>query len=219
MRARRRQRTWRAAPPRSPPPPFPCSGRGQGPRRPWPSARPRPGTSVGRCAWAEGPAPGAAAASDRVVAGGSAGGGTNRGPDRSQRMARFLRFLAWTAGTLVVLATVAIGVVYFYVTSNVFRRRIESQASALAGRKTTIADIPVDWGFTSHVHMSGVAFANAEWAKEPHMLKAEQVDFEIRLWPLLKGDLVLPSLVLRKPEIVIEKNDKDRLNWELGEAP
>ena len=51
------------------------------------------------------------------------------------------------------------------------------------------------------------------------MLKAEQVDFEIRLWPLLKGDLVLPSLVLRKPEIVIEKGDKDRLNWELGEAP
>ena len=36
---------------------------------------------------------------------------------------------------------------------------------------------------------------------------------------MLKGDLVLPSLVLRKPEVVIEKGDKDRLNWELGEAP
>ena len=100
-----------------------------------------------------------------------------------------------------------------------FPRPIESHASALSGRKTTIADISVDWGFTSHVHLSGVQFANAEWAKEPHMLKAEQVDFEIRLWPLLKGDLVLPSLVLRKPEIVIEKGDNDRLNWELGEAP
>ena len=42
---------------------------------------------------------------------------------------------------------------------------------------------------------------------------------EIRLWPLLAGDLVLPSLVLRKPEIVVEKGDKDRLNWELAEAP
>lgn len=28
------------------------------------------------------------------------------------------------------------------------------------------------------------------------MLKAERVDFEIRPWALLKGDLVLPSLVL-----------------------
>src|SRR5687768_11242937 len=69
------------------------------------------------------------------------------------------------------------------------------------------------------LHMSTwPGLANAEWAKEPHMLKAEQVDFEIRLWPLLKGDLVLPSLGLRKPEIIIEKGDKDRLNWELGEA-
>ncbi len=40
------------------------------------------------------------------------------------------------------------------------------------------------------------------------MLKAEQVDFEIRLWPLLKGDLVLPSLVLRKPEVVVEKGEQ-----------
>jgi len=134
-------------------------------------------------------------------------------------MVRFLRVLAWTAGVLVVLAVVAIGTVYFYVTSDDFRGRVESHASTLWGRKTTIADISVDWDLTSHVHMSGVAFANAEWAKEPHMLKAEQVDFEIRLWPLLAGDLVLPSLVLRKPEIVVEKGDQDQLNWALGEAP
>ena len=36
---------------------------------------------------------------------------------------------------------------------------------------------------------------------------------------MLKGDLILPSLVMRKPEIVIEKGDNDRLNWALGEAP
>ena len=112
-------------------------------------------------------------------------------------MARFLRFLAWTAGILVVLVVAATGAVYFYVTSDDFRGRIESQASTLSGRKTTIADVAIDWGFTSHVHLSGVQLANAEWAKEPHMLKAERVDFEIRLWPLLTGDLVLPSLVLR----------------------
>jgi uncharacterized protein involved in outer membrane biogenesis len=136
-----------------------------------------------------------------------------------KRMARLLRILAWTAGVLVALVAVAIGAVYFYVTSDDFRGRIENQASTLSGRKTTIVDISVDWGLTSHVHLSGVQLANAEWAKEPAMLKAEQVDFEIRLWPLLGGNLVLPSLVLRKPEIVIEKGDNERLNWELGEAP
>ena len=134
-------------------------------------------------------------------------------------MARFLRILGWTAGILVTLAVVAVGSAYLYVTSDDFRSRIEDQASTLSGRKTTIADISIDWGLTSHVHLAGLQFANAKWAKEPHMLKAEQVDFEIRLWPLLGGNLVLPSLVLRKPEIVVEKGDQDQINWALGEAP
>ena len=117
------------------------------------------------------------------------------------------------------LVVIAIGSVYFYVTSDDFRGRLEGHASSFSGRKTTIAGIAIDWGWTPHVHLRGVQFANAEWAKEPHMLKVEQVDFEIRPWPLLKGDLILPSLVMRKPEIVIEKGDNDRLNWALGEAP
>ena len=92
-------------------------------------------------------APAAAAASDRVVAGGRAGREQTGGRIVPKRMARFLRFLAWTAGILVVLVVVAIGTVYFYVTSDDFRGRIESHASTLAGRKTTIADISIDWGF------------------------------------------------------------------------
>ena len=82
-----------------------------------------------------------------------------------------------------------------------------------------IAKISIDWGSTAHVHLDGVEVANAEWAKADHMLKAEQVDFDIRLWPLLKGDLVLPSLVLRKPEVAVEVGDKEQLNWSLGESP
>jgi uncharacterized protein involved in outer membrane biogenesis len=134
-------------------------------------------------------------------------------------MTRFLRILGWTAGILVALVVVAIGLVYFYVSSDDFRTWLEGHASTLAGRKTTIAEISIDWSWTPHVHLSGVEFANAKWAKEPHMLKAERIDFEIRPWPLLRGDLVLPSLVLRKPEVVIEKGDNGQLNWELGEAP
>src|SRR5512132_578944 len=100
---------------------------------------------------------------------------------------RFLQILAWTAGVLAALAVIAIGSVYFYVTSDDFRGRLEGHASNLAGRKTTIGDISIDWGWTPHVRLKDVEFANAKWAKEPHMLKAERIDFEIRPWPLLKG--------------------------------
>lgn len=134
-------------------------------------------------------------------------------------MARLLRILGWTSAVVVLLVVGVIGAGYLYVTSDDFRDRVESQASQFSGRKTRIADIAIDWGWTPFVHLRGVELANAEWAKEPHMFKAEQIDFEIRPFPLLKGDLVLPSLVLRKPEVMVERSDKNRLNWELGEAP
>jgi uncharacterized protein involved in outer membrane biogenesis len=127
--------------------------------------------------------------------------------------------VAWSAGVFVGLIVVAAGAVYFYVTSASFRGEVESRASGYSGRKTTIADIAIDWGLTSSVRLSGVQIANADWAKAPQMLKVELVDFDIRLLPLLKGDLVLPRLVLRKPEIEVEVGENERLNWSLGEAP
>ena len=120
---------------------------------------------------------------------------------------------------LVVLGATAAGGVYAYVASAGFRGRVEAQASGWTGRKTTIEAVKVDWGSTTRVTLDGVLLANADWAHEPAMLKAERIDFEIRLWPLLRGHLDLPSLVLRRPEIAVERNGQDRFNWQLGEAP
>ena len=114
---------------------------------------------------------------------------------------------------------IAAGAGYLFLTSDDFRSRVESSASAYSGRKTHIAKITIDWGSTAHVHLDGVEVANAQWGRAEHMLKAEQVDFDIRLWPLFKGDIVLPSLVLRKPEVAVEVGDKEQLNWSFGESP
>src|SRR5262245_1666184 len=134
-------------------------------------------------------------------------------------MGRAVRFLAWSAGIVVGLLAVAIAGAYFFLTSEDFRGLVESEAGRYSGRKTKIAKIAIDWGSTAHVRLSGVEIANAEWGKAPHMLKADDIDFDIRLWPLLKGDLVLQTLVLRKPEVAVEVGDKEQLNWSLGEAP
>jgi uncharacterized protein involved in outer membrane biogenesis len=132
---------------------------------------------------------------------------------------RMGKIAGWSAGILAGLVVVAIGALYLFVTSESFRGEVESQASGYTGRKTRIAKISIDWGLTSAVRLDGVEIANTPWGKAPSMLKVEQVDFDIRLWPLIKGDLVLPSLVLRKPEVEIEVGDKEQLNWSLGEAP
>lgn len=134
-------------------------------------------------------------------------------------MKRALKIAGWTLGILVVLTGAAVAGGYYFLTSDDFRSIVESQASLYSGRKTKIAKVSIDWGSVPHVHLAGVQVANAKWAKHEHMLKAEQVDFSIRLWPLLKGDLVLPRLMLRKPEVVVEKGPDDQLNWDFGESP
>jgi uncharacterized protein involved in outer membrane biogenesis len=134
-------------------------------------------------------------------------------------MKRFAKILGWSAGVLVGLIVIAGAMAYVFVTSDAFRNEVENRASAASGRKTSIAKIKIDWGAISHIHIEGVQVANAKWAKSDAMFKAEEIDFEIRLWPLLHGNIVLPRLTLRKPEVFVETNDKDEVNWSMGESP
>lgn len=132
---------------------------------------------------------------------------------------RIARILGWSAGIFLLLIAIAAGGVYILVTSDYVRGLAEGKASTLSGRKTKIAKISIDWGATAHVHMSDVEVANPDWAKSDHMLKVAEIDFEIRLWPLLVGNFVLPRLTLRKPEISVETNDKDQSNWSFEQSP
>ncbi|HYD04832.1 MAG TPA: AsmA family protein, partial [Reyranella sp.] len=101
-------------------------------------------------------------------------------------MKRALKILGWTFGILVVLAGTGVGAAYYFLTSDDFREIVEGQASTYSGRKTKIEKVSIAWSSEPQVHLSNVQFANAKWAKNEHMLKAEQIDFSIRLWPLLK---------------------------------
>ena len=42
-----------------------------------------------------------------------------------------------------------------------------------------------------------------DWGRADHMLKAEQVDFDIGYGRCSRSDFVLPNLVLRKPEVAV----------------
>ena len=114
---------------------------------------------------------------------------------------------------------VAVGAIYLFATSSWVRGQIEGRASTYSGRKTTIGGITIDWGATMHAHLADVRVANSDWGKAKYMLTAEEIDLDIRLWPLLHGDFVLPHLTLRKPEVYVERNDKGETNWDLGQSP
>jgi AsmA family protein len=132
---------------------------------------------------------------------------------------RAFKIIGWSFGVLVLLIGLTGVAAYVFVTSDYVRAQIETRAGAISGRKTKIAKISIDWGLVSHVHLDAVEVANADWGKADHMFKAEQIEFQIRVWPLIHGDFILPKLTLRKPEIYLERNAEDESNWSPKESP
>ena len=134
-------------------------------------------------------------------------------------MRQITKILAWTLGGLFVLIGLLGVGAYAFVASDYVRAQVENHARAMSGHKTKIAKLAIDWGWTPHVHLQQVELSNADWGKADHMFKAQQIEFDIRLWPLLHGDIVLPHLMLRKPEVYLERGANDQSNWSPEESP
>jgi hypothetical protein len=71
-------------------------------------------------------------------------------------------------------------------------------------------------GRSISVRFDGLAIANPQWAANPFLIKAEAVEFDIRLWPLLNGRLVLPRMLLIQPELGLQMQADGRRTWALS---
>ncbi len=60
-------------------------------------------------------------------------------------------------------------------------------------RPLHIGNLDVDLGRTSTIRADAITFANASWAKQPAMATADRVEIDVRMWPLLRGSVQLPS--------------------------
>jgi uncharacterized protein involved in outer membrane biogenesis len=134
-------------------------------------------------------------------------------------MRRPLKILAWTVGVLVILVGLLAAGAYAFVTSDYLRAQIENHANAVSGRKTKIARISVSWGWTTHIYLNDVEVSNTDWGKSDHLFKVQEIVADLRVWPLLHGDIELPQLILRKPEIYLETNLKGESNWSPEQSP
>ena len=94
---------------------------------------------------------------------------------------RAFKIIGWSIGVLVLIVGAAGIAAYVFVTSDYVRAKIENHADAVSGRKTKIAKISIDWGWTPHVRLDDVEVSNADWGKADHLFKAQQIEFDIQL--------------------------------------
>jgi len=130
-----------------------------------------------------------------------------------------LKVTAWIIGGLAALCLLSGVGVYLFVSSAYFRGLVENHLNESTGRKSHIGQVVIDWGSLTHVTLSDVNLSNTDWAKMPHMLEADVVDFDIRLWPILHGQIDIPTLTVKAPRIDLEKNEKGVSNWGFQESP
>lgn len=122
------------------------------------------------------------------------------------------------AGALVVVVIAAIAAVVIYVGSSSFRGEVERRAGVALGREIMIGELQVNWSWSPTVRLRDVVLGGG--AKDaPPLLQAQGIEFQLRLLPLLHGEVVLPDLRLEQPRLALARDEKGVPNWSFSKNP
>ncbi len=107
---------------------------------------------------------------------------------------------------LAILAALAVAIVVLLVLWdwNWFKGPVERAVQARTGRALQLGNLDVDLGRTTTIRADRLTFANAAWAKRPDMARADRVEIDLRLWPLLRGSVQLPEIRLTRPDVLLQ---------------
>jgi uncharacterized protein involved in outer membrane biogenesis len=131
---------------------------------------------------------------------------------------RAARIAAITVGTLAVLIIAAAAALVIYIGSSGFRGEVERRAGVALGREIKIGELQVHWSWSPRVRLRQVVLG-APAKDAPSLLKAETIRFELRLLPLLRGEVILPNLRLEQPNLALARDEKGVPNWSLSKNP
>lgn len=133
----------------------------------------------------------------------------------ARRVARSMRNHPWrSVGTLALLAILVVIALWDW---NWLRGPIERQVQARTGREFDIGgDLDIDLGRTTRVRADALRFGDADWSRRRDMAVADHLQFDIEVWPLLRGEIRIPDLRLQRPRLHLENDAKRGGNWVFG---
>lgn len=119
--------------------------------------------------------------------------------------------------TLALFFAVALLVLFLLWDWNWFKRPIERRVTAQTGREFHIdGNLDVDLGRILTITADGLRFGNTASAREPEMASTDRLEFDLRLWPLLRGKLQIPRIALEKPIVHLQRDRNGVGNWIFG---
>lgn len=101
---------------------------------------------------------------------------------------------------------------------NWLRGPVERIVAWQTGRSFDIAgDLDVDLGRVTTIRADALRFGNADWSLSPTMASADRAEVDVRLWPLLVGEVRLVAIRLTRPRLRLEFGPDGGGNWIFGE--
>jgi uncharacterized protein involved in outer membrane biogenesis len=137
---------------------------------------------------------------------------TFRGTPLSHTLKRVLIGIGVGVGVLIVLL---VAVVAFF-PWNRLRGPVAREMSAQLQRPVKIAALHGSLFWIPHVQVKGLEIGNPDWAGGGQMVTVERIDLQVRFWPLLVGDIVLPRVALVRPVVRLYRGGDGRANWVFG---
>ncbi|AXL53612.1 cell envelope biogenesis protein AsmA [Paraburkholderia caffeinilytica] len=138
---------------------------------------------------------------------------------------RIGKIIAWLVAIIVILI-VALAIFILTFDWNRARPYIDDKVTQAIGRPFAInGDLKVGWrhpvgetGWRGWVpwprfSAANITVGNPAWAKQPHFATLDEIDFQVKVLPLLAHDIVIPAINLVNPSVDLERLLDGRDNW------
>lgn len=111
-------------------------------------------------------------------------------------------------------AIIAIVVAVRSIDYNSYLKLVANEIKKATGRELNCrGDISLKVSLEPEVFLDNVSFANAPWGKDRNMIDIDLVKVKMRLLPLLKGKIIVSTIVLDGVDLWLETDNDGRGNW------
>lgn len=163
------------------------------------------------------PAPGRKAASGRSSPGQAARVLAGQKPGRSgkPRSTPMHAFLLWIAVSMAALAVASATFLVVAAPTDLVRDQIIAEVRERTGRDLTVAGGTSLTMFPSMgISLHDVSLSQPSGMGGEPMVHVAEMDVKIPLWPLLRGEMKVEQLVIRRPVLALRIDREGRRNWE-----
>ena len=114
---------------------------------------------------------------------------------------------------LIVVLIAAISTFLIFYDFNQLKPTISKLVKEATGRELAIeGDIYLRFGLPPIIAVTDVSFQNAPWGSQPQLAQIKQIEIQIALLPLIRGNFVFTRVTLVEPEFILELDPSGTTN-------